>query len=146
MPDNCGTACPLPLEVWDGQNDADSCPGSGSAHLSYYLFAFGQMAQCLNLPGAGAYHFGYRFKQAAAGSDAIHCEVDAYLGSGCDTSQSPLSSMTYNSGPTATTWASPSLSTTFVAPSNTGSIYVLCGQNATTDTWIDQIYLGSGSY
>jgi hypothetical protein len=146
MPDNCGTACPLPLEVWDGQNDADSCTASGSAHLSYYSFAFGQLSQCLNI-GAGAYHFGYRFKQAALGADdAIHCEVDAYAGSGCNTLNSPLQTMTYNSGPASTSWASPSLATTFVAPSGTGSIYVLCGQSSLADTWIDQIYLGSGTY
>jgi hypothetical protein len=133
--------------VWDGQNDADTCPASGSAHLSYYAFAFGQLSQCLNIGGAGAYHFSYRFKQAALGSDdAAYCEVDAYAGTGCNTNNSPLTSMMYKSGPASTTWASPSLSTTFVAPSNTGSIYILCGQNALTDTWIDQVYLGSGSF
>ena len=145
-PDNCGTACPFPLEVWDGQSDADSCPGSGSVHLSYYSFAFGQIAQCLNIAGANSFRFGYRFKQTALGSDdAVHCEVDAYMGADCDTSNSPLATVTYNSGPASTTWANQGTSTIFSAPSNTGSIYVLCGQNALTDTWIDQIYLGTST-
>jgi hypothetical protein len=134
--------------VWDGTSDADSCPKSGSARLSYYGFAFGQLSQCLNL-GAGAYRFGYRFKQQALGyDDGVYCEVDAYSGTGCDTTKSPLSSMMYRSGPASTNWMSPSLSTTFVAPSGTGSLYVLCGLNGLTDSWIDQVYLStnSGSY
>jgi hypothetical protein len=53
--------------------------------------------------------------------------------------------MTYNSGPGTTNWASPSLSTTFVAPAGTGSISVLCGQSALFDTWIDQIYLNNNN-
>lgn len=144
----CGSACPLPLEVWDGTNDADMCPSSGSVRLSYYVFAFGQLSQCLPL-GAGAYRFGYRFKQAALGyDDGVYCQVSAYAGSGCDTNQTSLSSMMYSSGAGSTTWASPPLSTTFVAPSGTGSIYVHCGLNGLTDSWIDQVYLStnSGSY
>ena len=51
-----------------------------------------------------------------------------------NTANSLLASVTYNSGPSSTTWANQSMSTDSSAPSNTGSIYVLCGQNNLTNT------------
>lgn len=143
--DNC-SSCPQ-LEFWDGQNDADSCTASGSVHLTYYGFAFGGVSQCLNV-GANSYHFGYRFKQLALGNDdAVRCGVDAYPGTGCDVTTSPLASLNYNSGPSSTSWASPSMSTLFVAPAGTNSILITCQQNNLTDVWVDQVYLNvSGFY
>jgi hypothetical protein len=135
----------LPLENWDSGSDADSCPTSGSVRFSYYGFAFGQLTQCVGA-AAGAYHFGYRFKElSSSDADAVLCTVYAYAGSGCG--GDPLNTMQYLSGPASTSWASPSLSTVFEAPSGTGSIQVNCQQDSTlADTWIDKIYLNASGY
>ena len=112
--------------------------------MSYFGFAFGTFNQCRDV-GAGAYKFGYRFKQQATGdADAVRCEVDAYAGSGCNTNNSALNSMVYLSGPASTNWGSPSLGTTFTAPAGTGSILIQCNQQGSlNDTWIDQLYLNN---
>jgi hypothetical protein len=143
--DHCGSSCPSPIENWDSGSDADSCPTSGSVRFSYYLFAFGQLSQCVGA-SAGAYHFGYRFKElSSSDADAVLCTVYAYSGSGCG--GDPLNTMQYLSGPASTSWASPSLSTLFEAPSGTGSIQVNCQQDSTlADTWIDKIYLNASGY
>jgi len=145
--DNCPvpSVCPLPLENWDSGSDADSCPTSGSVRFSYYIFAFGQLVQCVSAP-AGAYHFGYRFKElSSSDADAVLCTVSAYAGSGC--AGDYLNSMQYLSGPASTSWASPSITTSFQAPSGTGSIQVNCQQDSTlADTWVDKIYLNASGY
>jgi hypothetical protein len=145
--DFCGTGCPLPLEIWEGGSDSDSCPNSGAVRMSYYGFAFGAIRQCVNT-AAGAYRFGYRFKQASLDNgDAVMCTVSAYSGTGC-LGDSALDSMNYSSGSASGTWANPSLSTTFVAPSGTGSIAVNCQSSSLNDVWLDQVYLNAsgGSY
>jgi hypothetical protein len=146
--DHCGTGCPLPLENWDSANDNDSCPNSGSVRMTYYGFAFGAVAQCVSAT-SGAYRFGYRFKQASLDSgDAVLCTVSAYSGTGCDTTTDPLTSMDYYSGSASGSWANPSLSTTFVAPAGTGSIWVNCHSSSLNDVWVDQVYLNvsNGTY
>jgi hypothetical protein len=144
MPTPCA-ACPQPLEVWDGAEDNDSCPGSGSVRLSYYAFAFGTVTQCVPT-GAGTYRFGYRYKQSsidASNDDAALCTVSAHTGTAC--AGNSLSLMQYYSGGPSANWANPSLSTFFTAPSNTGSIAVACQATKLTDVWIDQVYLNSST-
>ncbi len=144
--DGCpSSVCPSPLENWVSGNDADSCPTSGSLRLSYYGFFFGQLTQCVSA-GAGGYHFGYRFKElSSSDADAVMCTVFAYAGSGCG--GDALDLMQYKSGPASTTWASPSITPSFAAPSGTGSIMVNCQQQGSlADTWIDDVYLNASGY
>jgi hypothetical protein len=112
--------------------------------MNYYGFAFGTLSQCISA-GAGSYRFGYRFKQASLdNADAVLCFVTAYPGTSC--SGDFLASQGYYSGTPSATWASPSLSTIFVAPSNTGRVLVSCQSSSLADVWVDQVYLNASGY
>jgi hypothetical protein len=130
------------LETWDGGNDSDSCPGSGSVRFGYFGFAFGGLTQCVTTPGNTFYRFGYRFKQSSAtDDDAFVCSVTSHAGNSCG--GNAIDSMDYYSGAGSTSWANQALSTQFFAASTAGSIRVTCHQSKLTDTWVDQVYLNA---
>lgn len=95
--------------------------------------------------GGWFHRFGYRFKQASLDKDdAVLCTVYAYAGTSC--SGEALQNQQYYSGTASAAWASPSLGTLFVAPTNTGRIQVVCQSSSLADVWVDQVYLNASGY
>ena len=122
--------------TWD-LSDADGCSGSGSAKLST------QIKQCVTVPPASAYFFGFKYKQTTDGN--VACQLGYFFNSDC-TYQLPTPGGTLldniDTGPaTNNQWTQ--LAVTLNPATNTHSIQVYCFSVDPMggSGWLDQIYL-----
>jgi hypothetical protein len=122
--------------TYNGQNDTDSCSGSGSLSLGSPLGAY--FNQCVTITGGQTYYMGFRFKPLTA-SDAgtVTCWMSFYDGTNCDGADSGYvdAAMEYNE---ASTWLSKAVSGT--APSGARRAKIHCS-SAASSGYYDQFYL-----
>jgi hypothetical protein len=118
--------------AYEGNNDADNCPASGSVNLS----AFGHsMNQCVPASGGVAYQFGFRFQGSTSQCDfAFYSDTSCatYLGGGTDIV------LVDSNG----SWVSGFQAQT--SPAGTQSVSVHCATAAGTGRY-DQFYLAATS-
>jgi hypothetical protein len=122
---------------YDGNDDADNCPASGSIHLSTFGHS---LSQCVAATAGTTYQFGFRFKgDGTGGAGTSQCDFAFYNNSSCST---------YVGGGTDIilvnsngTWVSGVQTQT--APTGTGGISVHCATAAGTG-YYDQFYLTVG--
>jgi hypothetical protein len=123
-------------------DDADGCPGSGSAVVAYDIPFFGSFSQCVVATPGTRYFFGYKYKQTQ--SQSVLCDLWFFAGPTCSGNilvggdlvlggaESPITSWTRNSG-------------SITAPAGTGSAAAHCQNQGGGSGNIDQVYMNATS-
>jgi hypothetical protein len=120
--------------------DADGCPGSGSAEVSFTVPFFGTFRQCVAATANTPYFFGYKYEQDT--SQAALCMLTFYSDTTCST---VIPGNTFLGGldTPVSLWLLNSTSVT--SPIGASSAEVFCQNQGGGNAFIDQIYLNSTS-
>jgi hypothetical protein len=122
--------------TYDGSNDADGCPTSGSAKLT----AGAEISECRPIVGEKTYYLEFRYKQSVAG--AAGCQLDFYEGLDC--SGTLASDMQLIGQETGTSWKHQTLGEFTGVKTMTALVTCFVAMKGATVEF-DQIYLGAGT-